>query len=139
MKELLHILPALLALCLCVSCKDTKAKSKRIVPVGILADGDLAFRRGTGLLSHVVTSASKDGVYSHVGILKQIDNEWFVIHAVPDEPDFEGDTDRVKTDPLSRFFAEDRAVRGAIARIMDDSIAEGCTYCLGDCSKGNSF
>ena len=36
---------------------------------------------------------------------------------------FEGDTDRVKTDPLSRFFAEDRAVRGAIARIMDDSIA----------------
>lgn len=123
MKELLHILPALLALCLCVSCKDTKAKSKRIVPAGILADGDLAFRCGTGLLSHVVTSASKDGVYSHVGILKQIDNEWFVIHAVPDEPDFEGDTDRVKTDPLSRFFAEDRAVRGAIARIMDDSIA----------------
>ena len=83
--------------------------------------GDVYKRQG--LLSHVVTSASKDGVYSHVGILKQIDNEWFVIHAVPDEPDFEGDTDRVKTDPLSRFFAEDRAVCGAIARIMDDSIA----------------
>ena len=50
-------------------------------------------------------------VYSHVGILKQIDNEWFVIHAVPDEPDFEGDTDRVKTDPLSRFFVR-QDVRG---------------------------
>lgn len=71
MKKLLHILPVLLALCLWVSCKDTKAKSQRIMPVEILADGDLVFRRGTGLLSHVVTSASKDGVYSHIGILKR--------------------------------------------------------------------
>lgn len=123
MKKLLHIFPALLALCLCVSCKNTRAKSQRIMPVEILADGDLAFRRGTGLLSQVVTSASKDGVYSHIGILKKIDNEWFVIHAVPDEPDFEGDPDRVKMDSLSRFFAADRAVRGMIARVTDDSLA----------------
>lgn len=122
MKKLLHIFPALLALCLCVSCKNTRAKSQRIMPVEILADGDLVFRRGTGLLSQVVTSASKDGVYSHIGILKKIDNEWFVIHAVPDEPDFEGDPDRVKMDSLSRFFAADRAVRGMIARVTDDSL-----------------
>ncbi len=129
MKKLLHILPALLVLCLCVSCKNTKAKSQRIMPVGMLADGDLAFRRGTGLLSHVVTSASKDGVYSHIGILKKIGNEWYVIHAVPDEPDFEGDSDRVKTDSLSRFFAADRAVRGAIARMTEDSLAASEAAC----------
>lgn len=129
MKKLLHIFPALLALCLCVSCKDTKAKSQRIMPVEILADGDLVFRRGTGLLSHVVTSASKDGVYSHIGILKKIGNEWFVIHAVPDEPDFEGDSDRVKIDSLSRFFMSDRAVRGMIARITEDTLAASKAAC----------
>lgn len=132
MKKLLHILPVLLALCLWVSCKDTKAKSQRIMPVEILADGDLVFRRGTGLLSHVVTSASKDGVYSHIGILKKIADEWFVIHAVPDEPDFEGDSDRVKIDSLSRFFMSDRAVRGMIARITEDTLAASkaaCTAC----------
>ena len=94
-----------------------------MIPVGILADGDLAFRRGTGILSHIVTTASNDGTYSHVGILKKIDNEWFVIHAVPDEPDFEGDVDRVKADSLSRFFANDRAVRGIIARVTEDTLA----------------
>lgn len=132
MKKLLHILPVLLALCLWVSCKDTKAKSQRIMPVEILADGDLVFRRGTGLLSHVVTSASKDGVYSHIGILKKIGDEWFVIHAVPDEPDFEGDSDRVKIDSLSRFFMPDRAVRGMIARITEDTLVASkaaCTAC----------
>lgn len=132
MKKLLHILPVLLALCLWVSCKDTKAKSQRIMPVEILADGDLVFRRGTGLLSHVVTSASKDGVYSHIGILKKIGNEWFVIHAVPDEPDIEGDSDRVKIDSLSRFFMSDRAVRGMIARITEDTLVASkaaCTAC----------
>jgi len=129
MKKLLHILPVLLALCLWVSCKDTKAKSQRIMPVEILADGDLVFRRGTGLLSQVVTSASKDGVYSHIGILKKIDNEWFVIHAVPDEPDFEGDPDRVKMDSLSRFFMSDRAVRGMIARITEDTLAASKAAC----------
>lgn len=129
MKKLLQILPVLLALCLWVSCKDTKAKSQRIMPVEILADGDLVFRRGTGLLSHIVTSASKDGVYSHIGILKKIGDEWFVIHAVPDEPDFEGDSDRVKIDSLSRFFMSDRAVRGMIARITEDTLAASKAAC----------
>ena len=123
MKTLIHIFLTLLAPYLCVSCNDTKVKSKRMMPVGILADGDLAFRRGTGILSHIVTTASNDGTYSHVGILKKIDNEWFVIHAVPDEPDFEGDVDRVKADSLSRFFANDRAVRGIIARVTEDTLA----------------
>ena len=59
MKELLHIFPALLALCLCVSCKDTKAKSKRIVPVGILADGDLVFRhKVAGSTTNILTVTS---------------------------------------------------------------------------------
>ena len=113
----------LLALCCCLSCVNRRATDVPSLPVDLFADGDLAFRRGSGLMSRVVLAAGKDGVYSHVGMLRRIDGEWHVIHAVPDEPDFDGDVDRVKVEPLTRFFAADKAVRGAVMRLEGDSLA----------------
>ena len=80
-------------------------------PVEEFSDGDLVFRRGIGLMSRAVLVADGSGMYSHVGILKKVEEEWHVIHAV---------------EPLVRFWATDRAVRGAVMRMeVDSQLAAG--------------
>ena len=73
-------------------------------------------------MSRIVVAADKNGTYSHVGILKKMEGEWHVIHAVPGEPEFKGDPDRVKIEPLTRFFSPERAVCGEIVRWGKDSL-----------------
>ena len=46
-----------------------------------------------------------------------------VVHAVPGEPDFDGDPDRVKMEPADRFFDEQRAVCGEVCRLDDQRSA----------------
>ncbi len=82
-----------------------------------LREGDLLFRRGMGVLGRAVTATDSDGQFSHVGIAVKIDDSWHVIHAVPDERDFEGDIDRVKCEPVESFFDQMRAGNGAVYRI----------------------
>ena len=71
--------------------------------IGNLREGDLLFRKGTGIAGRIVTSLDSNGEYSHVGIVVRIDGRWHVVHAVPHEPDFEGDIDRVKCEPIELF------------------------------------
>lgn len=115
MKSLAYIL-VLVVLSTVVACKNKYPSEAPELPVEQFRDGDIAFRQGIGIMSRIVVAASKDGVYSHIGILKKEGNDWFVIHAVPGEPDFKGDPDRVKMEPIARFFAPDRACMGAIMR-----------------------
>lgn len=91
-------------------------------PYDLLRDGDVVFRRGVGVLSRAVVMADKQGHYSHIGIVVKKDDKWKVVHAVPGEPDFEGDPDRVKMDDLTQFFANERAKTGALMRVSADSI-----------------
>ena len=81
-----------------------------------LHEGDLLFRRGIGVLGRAVVATDAEGQFSHVGIAVKVDDEWHVVHAVPDEPDFEGDFDRVKCEPIERFYDEFRAGNGAVYR-----------------------
>ena len=89
--------------------------------------GDLVLRCGYGTESRVVTAASRSA-YSHIGILYRDCNgassaQWMVIHAVPDEAE-EGEAEYVKCEPLSCFFATDRASCGAWMRVdCPDSLA----------------
>lgn len=69
-----------------------------------LEEGDLLFRKGTGIVGHIVTSVDNRGEFSHVGIVVRRGDEWQVIHAVPHEPDFEGDFDRVKIESVDSFL-----------------------------------
>lgn len=109
--------------CLLWACRepDTHIGRSLDLPYGRFRDGDLAFRRGGGLTSRAVLAADAGGVYSHVGLLKREGDEWFVIHAVPGEPVDATDVDRVKCEPVDRFFAADRAVCGAVMRVKADS------------------
>lgn len=118
-KYFIILLPIILTIIL--SCKQRVAKKDPVFPEDEFADGDLAFRRGMGVMSRVVLAADEEGVYSHVGILKRIKNDWYVIHAVPDELEYEGDVDRVKIEPLVKFYSFGRASRGAIMRYCGDT------------------
>lgn len=73
----------------------------------------------------MVLAADRQGTYSHTGILKQEGGMWYVIHAVPGEPDFKGDVDRVKMEPVEQFFHAERATRGAVMRLQGDSTVAG--------------
>lgn len=80
-----------------------------------MRDGDLLFRMGWEGASRVVVGLG-GGAYSHVGVALHTDSGWMAVHAVPNEQP-EGVPDKVKCEPLSRFFAPDRACRGAVARV----------------------
>lgn len=92
------------------------------IPKNLLQEGDLVFRRGTGVASRIVLAADRKGTYSHVGILKKEEGEWYVIHAVPGEPDFEGEPDKVKMEPVDSFFTSPKAICGAVMRVNVDTL-----------------
>ncbi|MBR8706107.1 YiiX/YebB-like N1pC/P60 family cysteine hydrolase [Bacteroides pyogenes] len=88
----------------------------------LLHEGDIVFRRGTGMASRMVLGLDRKGRYSHVGIVVRHRDRWKVVHAVPGEPDETGDEDFVKMEELGDFFAPDKAVSGALMRFRADSI-----------------
>ncbi len=120
LPKITFILTLVLASCQGSSDKETPPVQ---LPQALFRDGDIAFRRGTGITSRVVLAADREGNYSHTGILKKKDGQWYVIHAVPGEPDFKDDPDRVKMETIEAFFEKRKAVSGAIMRVQEDSIA----------------
>ena len=84
-------------------------------------EGDIVFREGTGWESRIIRMMDPHGEYTHTGIITNSKGTWLVIHAVPNEPDYKGDIDRVKIEPVTSFFNKSRAIHGEVKRI-DDSL-----------------
>lgn len=84
-----------------------------------LKSGDLAFRKGAGTKSRVVTTADKDGRYSHVGIVVETDSGFMVVHIAPGERVKGQKADTIKMETLEEYFAPHRAEKGEIARYGD--------------------
>lgn len=121
--RLMIVLFYLLQACL-VSCGASEERTHSIFPrEARLRMGDVVMRRGLGFASHAVTFADRGGAYSHIGIVAWEDGEWMVVHAVPGEPDFPGDEDRVKMEPLDAYFRSDRAGEGCVLRCVDSMAA----------------
>lgn len=109
---------------LCQACGNKDAPSIDF-PCHLFRNGDLAFRRGSGLVSRAVLSVEDklaERRYSHVGVLYFNNGVWMVIHAVLGEPDYAGQPDKVKMDSLSVFFSAERAKSGEIMRVTVDSL-----------------
>ncbi len=98
-------------------CVSAEQKQTIQIPIDKLQQGDIAFRRGEGIISEVVIHSDTKGMYSHIGVIVKHNDSLKVVHAVPGEPDFKGDFDRVKLEPIELFFAPARASRGEIMRI----------------------
>lgn len=106
--------------------RPTAASETNIDPVllaGInseIKDGDIIFRKGRSLVSSIVMLNDKETDYSHVGICCKTDNEMFVIHAVPGEPDEQGN-EKIRCDKLSEFLTPDKASIFAFYRLTCDT------------------
>lgn len=106
-----------------VQCNTQEKKQAPQIPFDKIRQGDIAFRRGEGFISEVVVYNDANGMYSHIGVIVEHDDSLKVVHAVPGEPDFKGDFDRVKLEPIESFFSPSRALRGEIMRIsLTDSM-----------------
>jgi hypothetical protein len=107
-----------------VGCTGQSDKKGCILPKDCqLKTGDIVFRKGCGVTSHAVVMAEGNGDYSHVGIVVDSAGTMMIVHAVPDEPDFEGDVDRVKMDTPEIFFSAVNALKGEVRRYKDPSVA----------------
>ena len=102
-----------------VACRDAPLQAT-ILPSSVsLRAGDIVFRRGLGAMSYAVTTADRGGKYSHVGVVADSCGVLMVVHAVPGEPDYKGDVDRVKMDTPERFFSTAYAAIGEVFRPLD--------------------
>jgi len=113
MKPLLSVISLCLMLFL-GGCRHSAKEAPPVLPYGQMQEGDLVFRCGRGVFSRAVMTAEEDCLYSHVGVLVKEEGEWKVVHAVPGEPEFSGDFDRVKAESPEVFFQPGRAFRGAL-------------------------
>jgi len=112
------------ALCSLTGCGYDGDRQTTILPDSIrLCPGDVVLRRGFGFTSHAVLVADRGGGYSHVGIVVDSAGAMMVVHAVPDEPDYDGDADRVKMDIPTRFYAPENAETGRVMRCKDSTAA----------------
>ena len=102
----------LLALMACHSSED-----KSIFPSDLqLLPGDVVFRQGSGLDSRAVLTIDRNSCYSHIGIVVDSAGHPMIVHAVPGEPDYPGDVDRIKMDDPATFFLHSRAQVGEVMR-----------------------
>lgn len=84
------------------------------IPVDSLLSADLAFRLGRTLQSSAIAAgANKEARYSHIGIIVRQANDVSVIHIEPQR----GGDESVRCEQLEEFFADDKAVSGAIVRL----------------------
>ena len=121
-RFILFFLPFYIFLFIFGACKK-RGDLHSVLPDSVaLQVGDVVFRLGDSFESDMVVMADRNGTYSHCGIVVDSAGTIRIVHAVPDEPDFDGDVDRVKLDRPDMFFRNDRARAGAVCRI-NDSIA----------------
>lgn len=123
----LHMMEtALITIFAIVACTNhEKPVGLSILPTSYQArNGDVVLRKGTGLTSRAVMFADGGSDYSHCGIVVIKNNKVMVVHAVPDEPDFEGDLDRVKLEPIEMFFSTIRASKGCVLRCKNEQLAK---------------
>ena len=103
---------------------EKEETSRCLLPDSVeLRAGDVVFRRGDGFTSQVVLFADREGNYSHAGIVVDSCGVKLIVHAVPGEPDFEGDPDRVKADRPERFFSTEFTSIGEVCRPADSAVA----------------
>jgi len=106
------------------TCRKSGSTVHSILPPTVqLHEGDVVFRRGGGMTSQAVLLADKNGYYSHCGIVVDSAGCMLIVHAVPGEPDYEGDPDRVKADRPATFFSSVYANAGEVCRTDNDTIA----------------
>lgn len=123
------------------ACSGGTRHSRCILPAGTeLREGDVVLRMGGGATSHAVVAADRGGRYSHVGIVADSCGHPMIVHAVPGEPDFAGDIDRVKLDSPTKFFSTMMATCGAVRRPANRAAAhKAAVWAMAAYRRGTEF
>ncbi len=98
-----------------LSCQDKQQQANHLKELSInsIEKGDILFRRGESMASHVVISTDKSGHYSHIGIAVEYQGQLMVAHAIPNESEYE----YIRIDSIEQFFDDSNAAAGAITRM----------------------
>lgn len=108
----------------CTTVSSSEQQATEVLQTIRFQKGDIVFREGRGWESRIIQMMNPHGKYTHAGIVTDSGSTWMVIHAVPNEPDYEGDVDRVKMEPVTAFFDQSRAIHGEVKRIDDTDKAQ---------------
>lgn len=121
----IKVLMTIAALCLAICSCNKGGESPHCIlrDTSILKEGDIVMRRGTGVTSRIVITADGGSDFSHCGIVVSHNGRTMIVHAVPDEPDFKGDVDRVKMEGTEKFFSSINASKGCVLRCNDSEVA----------------
>lgn len=92
------------------------------IDYSLFHSGDLIFRRGNGILSQTVLHRDRTSEFSHVGIIKIINNRPYVIHASPGKP--LGTNAIVKLETIDDFL-RDASVLAAVYRLNQNHVSLG--------------
>lgn len=127
------ILTLMLLASMLTACHKARGEAGSLVPESVeLREGDVVMRRCTSISSRMVTWSDTDGAFSHTGIVVDSAGTKMIVHAVPDEPDFDGDPDRVKMDSPARFFSSAHAIAAAVLRHPNAEVARNAARCAAE-------
>ncbi len=87
----------------------------KTIDYSLLQEGDLVFRQGNGILSQALELRDKNSQFSHVGIVKIIDNLPLIIHASTGKP--LGNNAIVKMESIEDFLQKDLASAVGVYRL----------------------
>ena len=94
---------------------DNKEKISTLrIELTKLQSGDLIFRKGRSLESHIVLTSDNKCKFSHVGIIYFENTIPFVIHAVPGEN--KHGKDYIRKETVSDYLAPDKASKYSVYR-----------------------
>lgn len=85
---------------------------------GDFHDGDLILRKGQSIESEIVDIADSKSNFSHIGIVKMVNNQPWIIHASPEST--KGDLDPYLFEQLSTFLAFSKSKRFAHYSLKPD-------------------
>ena len=101
---------------------------------GQLQDGDLVFRRGRDLMSSLVLRQGQASRFSHVGMVRRLEGQVTIVHAMPDEP---GSPGGVRQELLADFLAP--AVASDAASYRLPGLDRSATRDWLDAQRGKPF
>lgn len=117
---LLHIVLMAVACAGLVQCNVPARTQVPTIPIELLQEGDIVFRRGYGFASEMVVYNDADGKYSHVGVVVNSEKCLMIAHSVPGGDAEENDIMRLER--IEQFYSAESSSCGEIVRMELDSL-----------------
>ncbi len=117
---LLHIVLMAVACAGLVQCNVPARTQVPTIPIELLQEGDIVFRRGYGFASEMVVYNDADGKYSHVGVVVNSEKGLMIAHLVPGGDAEENDIMRLER--IEQFYSAESSSCGEIVRMELDSL-----------------